>query len=250
METKRNIQGYLECDGTITKITSLEDIKAFVAKFGKSVDEITEFELDKLTENNCEKDNPFVDDCGVRYYTNPLRVASVSMPGFENYKVREGTVAICKSAFSLKNNNLIKAMYLSDSVIVIGPNAFFCNRALRTLRLPRNLLKIGDGAFYGCCGLLSVSLPHTLRVIGAKAFEECSMNEMVIPSSVRKVGSHAFRECSKLKEVTFEGAPEEINSGIFDRCTSLEKVIVPKGSKDYFTTVLFPLGSDKIVEKL
>ena len=42
------IQGYLESEGIIVKISSVEDIKNFLEKLGRTINEITEIELDKL----------------------------------------------------------------------------------------------------------------------------------------------------------------------------------------------------------
>ena len=55
-DCKRIIQGYLECDGSIVRISSLEDIKDFLSKYGKAISEISESELDELTKKTVQGD--------------------------------------------------------------------------------------------------------------------------------------------------------------------------------------------------
>ena len=69
---ERKIQGYLECDGSIVRISSLEDIKNFITKYGKTVNEISDLELEELTNQEYNANDCITDDCGVTYKNNPL----------------------------------------------------------------------------------------------------------------------------------------------------------------------------------
>lgn len=248
---KRIINGYLECDGSIVKITSFEEIKAFITKFGKSISEMTESELDELTEQSENDEKRIKDDCDVFYLSNPSRLESGSI--LESYKVQEGTLSIMNNAFRksvYSNNNVIMtSVYIPDSVICIGAYAFNMNKGLQLLRMSNNLIKIGEESFGFCSKLSRIILPNTLQIIGARAFNYCSITEITIPASVWKIGAHAFKGCKNLKYVSFEGIPQQINSGLFDECKSLEKIIVPKTKRDYYIKALFPMDSKLIVEK-
>jgi hypothetical protein len=242
MEKKKQFQGYLECDGAIVKISSFEDIESFICRFGKTINDISELDIDKLLNKDGET---IIDDCGVCYITNPLILKRGSL--IESYKIKEGTLVVSNNAFSF-NDGILKSIFIPDTVIGIGHSAFL-NQSLSNLRLSEILIKIGDYAFRNCSNLSSVSLPSTLMYIGKEAFYNCSITHIVIPNSVVTIGAHAFSENMLLNQVYFEGVPKEISSGIFDKCKSLKKIIVPSGTKDYFEKELFPMEHDIIIEQ-
>lgn len=239
---ERKIQGYLECDGTIVKISSLDDIRCFVAKYGKSINDMTETELDELTNKTGEM---FSDDCEVRYLSNPLILKCGVQ--INNYKIKDGTIAISNQAFM--NVTYLNSIYIPDSVLCIGSYAFNCNNGLSTIRISNNLIKIGDYAWGGCEKLSSFIFPPTVKIIGKNAFYKCALKEIILPSSVLKIGAHAFSDNVQLKNVTFEGVPSEISSGVFDNCNSLERISVPKGSRELFIKALFPIDEKIIIEQ-
>ena len=69
---ERKIQGYLECDGSIVRISSLEDIKNFITKYGKTVNEISDLELEELTNQEYNANDCITDDCHVTSKNDPL----------------------------------------------------------------------------------------------------------------------------------------------------------------------------------
>ena len=69
---ERKIQGYLECDGSIVRISSLEDIKNFITKYGKTVNEISDLELKELTNRDHDAKNRITDDCNITSKNDPL----------------------------------------------------------------------------------------------------------------------------------------------------------------------------------
>ena len=252
METKKSIHGYLECDDTIAKISSFEDIQQFVNKFGKSIAEITEAELDELTTKEGEVEQ---DDCGVGYLSNPYilkcgpRKHSV-YPPLESYKVKDNTIATSGHAFDASKRDIasLKAISMPDSLIVIGHQSFRYNQLLSLVKLSKSLIKIGDYAFYHCSHLLDIILPESLKIIGLGSFQSCALSSLTIPASVTTIRSHAFSECHDLKVIEFKGIPTTIGSGIFDKCEKIEKIIVPQGSRNYFVKELFPITDISIVE--
>lgn len=84
--------------------------------------------------------------------------------------------------------------------------------ALRSVVFPDGLVAIGDAAFSFCTELKSVTIPASVEHIGVAAF--CG---------------------SGLVRVEFLGVPREIDPTVFAGCEHLEKIIVPKGSIDYFS---------------
>ena len=134
---ERKIQGYLECDGSIVRISSLDDIKNFITKYGKTVNEISDLELEELTNQKYNANDCITDDCGVTYKNNPLVLLfKPYRRDIENYKIKEGTVAIANRVFI--GGTWLKNILFPDSVIAIGESAFYRCR-IGQLKLPASL---------------------------------------------------------------------------------------------------------------
>ena len=257
MERKQNIQGYLECDGIITKISSLDDAEEFVAKHKSSESLLTEKFLDDLITID---DKIEVDDCNVSYLQSwPILKRADSFFIYSSYKVRQGTVAIANRAFcfekekiivdgrTIVRRNCLSAIYLPESIFIIGEAAFSQNISLYTINMPEKLIKIANYAFAGCVSLVDVHLPMGLHYIGSSAFSNSGIEEITIPSSVQRIDSHAFSNCKKLRKVLFEGCPTNLGSAIFE-CSPVEKIVIPNGTKDYYTKELFEIDKNIIHE--
>ena len=143
-DDERKIQGYLECNGSIVRISSLEDIKNFITKYGKTVNEISDLELEELTNQKYNANDCITDDCGVTYKNNPLVLLfKPYRRDIENYKIKEGTVAITNEAFYSNDIRIsLKNILIPDSVIAIGESAFYRCR-IGQLKLPASLRYIG-----------------------------------------------------------------------------------------------------------
>lgn len=251
-ECKRIIQGYLECDGSIVRISSLEDIKDFLSKYGKAISEMSESELDELTKKNSNFNDYFTDDCDISYTESPL-VLQVGTC-IESYKIKEGTVAIADEAFKLSGwshnaSRAIKNIYIPDSVIAIGKSAFAQKENLVGIYLPKALIKIGDSAFVSCHHIEQLQLPISLKYIGGHAFQYTNIKSISFPDNVQKIGSFAFAGCSNLESIEFNGLPKIIGSEVFSNCTALREIIIPQGTKAYFEKELFPISKELFVEK-
>ena len=225
---ERKIQGYLECDGSIVRISSLEDIKNFITKYGKTVNEISDLELEELTNRDHDANDCIKDDCGVTYKNNPLVL--LSKPNYrdiENYKIKEGTVAITNKAFNANQGErtLLKNVLIPDSVIAIGELAF-CNCCIEQLRFPASL-----------------------RYIGSYAFHQNEIKSISFPKNIQKIGSYAFARCEQLERIEFNGLPKSIGSEVFSGCKALKEIVIPQGSSDFFEKELFPISRELFIEK-
>lgn len=225
---ERKIQGYLECDGSIVRISSLEDIKNFITKYGKTVNEISDLELKELINPKFNVNDCIKDDCGVIYKNNPLILLS-SGYAIENYKIKEGTVAIANWAFLLKST---------------------WNRAqFKNILFPDSVIAIGESAFSNCC-IEQLKFPASLRYIGSYAFHQNDIKSIAFPKNIQEIGSYAFAGCDQLERIEFNGLPKSIGPEVFSGCKALKEIVIPQGSSDFFEKELFPISRELFVEKI
>lgn len=248
----RIIKGYLECDGSIVRISSLEDIMNFVSKYGKAISEMSEKELEELTKRNSNSKEYITDDCNIIYMENPLILQVGTC--IENYKIKDGTIAIADEAFKLsdwsRNASLkIRNILIPDSVVAIGHSSFVNKQNLIGINFPKALMRIGDQAFAGCHLVDSILFPDSLKYIGGHAFQFTHIKRISLPTTVKKIGSFAFADCSELESIEFKGLPEIIGSEILGNCSALKEIIIPQGTADYFKKELFPISKELFIEK-
>lgn len=247
------INGYIELDGRIQRIDSIEDLKQIVNKLGKSFTDLTEKEFKELTEKYLS--DGYKDDCGCTYSENQLWDVVKSS---NQYKVLEGTIAIHRSAFYCDykyrakghcGQEQIENILLPQSLIAIGQKAFRYN-VFKNIELPDSVQYIGDEAFMDCdnweCERLS--LPMDLRFMGTRAFRNCcKIKAVVFNENIKVIHSMAFQNCTSLEWAYIPNTVEEIGSGIFDGCTNLKNIFIPIGSREQFER-FFPFDKDKLAE--
>ena len=73
-----------------------------------------------------------------------------------------------------------------------------------------------------------VVIPSNVSSIAPQVFKNSRIQSIVMPESLTCIGSSAFEQCKYLKKIVIEGAIEELESGVFTHCESLEEVIISK----------------------
>lgn len=99
----------------------------------------------------------------------------------------------------------------------ILPLSFRKQKRLTTAFIPNGTISIGDASFSLCPALKQVTIPASVEHIGVAAF--CK---------------------SGIEVLTFEGKPSYIEASAFIGCDKLKRVIVPVGTKDFFTHFFEP----------
>ena len=254
------ICGFIELNGELVKISSVEDLKVIANRLGSAFTELTipDYEIicDKM-QGEYEKD-----DCGVFYSKDGRKVYFAPITSNE-YIIRSGVIAIANYAFNwhyyqfggkLYTNRCtheknITKLLIPDTVIAIGSEAFSDNTAINEIIVSHKLEYIGQRAFSGCKYMMDFGLPTKVKYIETEAFDGCwnAFRELSIPASVRHIGSHAFRNCLTLEKVVFSAPIGKIGSGIFESCDKLSEIVVPKGCVEQFRKQL-PFYSEIISE--
>ena len=224
---ERKIQGYLECDGSIVRISSLEDIKNFITKYGKTVNEISDLELEELTNRDHDEKKRITDDCNITSKNDPLVLFSKTYGlEIENYKIKERTVDLATKLFRCSDKEVpLKNVLIPDSVIAIGDYAFFN------------------------CNIGQLKFPDSLKHIGTLAFYWNKIKSISFPKNILSIGDSAFGECKELERIEFNGLPMSIGSEVFSGCTAMKEIVIPQGSSDFFEEELFPISRELFVEK-
>ena len=255
------ICGFIELNGELVKISSVEDLKAFATRLGSAFTELTTQDYEKL----CAKmQGEFeTDDCGVLYSKDGRKVFLAPITSNE-YIIKSGAIAITSYAFNwhyylyngvLSTNNKyiyeknISKLLIPDSVIAIGSEAFGDNNAIEKIIVSQKLEYIGQRAFRGCKKMKGFCFPPSVKYIETEAFDGCynAFNELTIPASVKYIGSHAFRDCLTIEKVILSGPIDKIGSGIFESCDKLSAIVVPKECVEQFREQL-PFYSEIITE--
>lgn len=175
----------------------------------------------------------------------------------------QAVVAIAEKAFE---NSTIEALYIPDSVEIIGLGALAKCNSLRTLRTPvltvgdthpyfgalfgassyevnnsavsrkLSMLIVGgdvrdvpDYALYDCTSLQCVSLPDSVERIGKFAFWGCMSLEWLDLSStsLMHMGMRALTNCTSLLRLDLPKTVVSIGEGAVEGCGSLEGMTLP-----------------------
>ncbi len=170
---------------------------------------------------------------------------------------------IDENAFANQEN--LCALYIPDSVTVIGFGALKDCNALETLRTPvievqdhpyfgalfgaasyeinasevpdsltavilgESIQSIPPYAFYDCNSITCVSLPKTLTAVEKFAFRSCSSLEYLnlADTSLQSVGTRALTDCMALLRFDLPATVTSIGEGVLEGCGSLSAMTLP-----------------------
>ena len=105
--------------------------------------------------------------------------------------------------------------HIPESVIAIGPNAFFESN-LHRVHFPEGLQRIEYGAFMFNRNLAAIELPKSLVYLGPRAFEyNRSLEEVIIPPGIREIKYQTFSRCINLRSVILPPNLERIGEHAF-----------------------------------
>ncbi len=198
------------------------------------------------------------------------------------YIVKDGTLTIAESAFSLIN---ISGIIIPDSVEFIGESAFYnsyviiyCNSGsyaesyaiendisyapIPDLGDPESLYiyeKYENGVEITEVNKFisgDVVIPSTLGgypvlSIGYYAFNNCDeITSVTVPEGVTYIGQEAFYACNSLTDVTLPASLEYISTNTFEGCISLENITVAEENTEYKSVdgILFTKSDDTLMK--
>lgn len=142
------------------------------------------------------------------------------------YDSREG----CNAIIETNTNKLIVGCaetVIPNSIVSVGPNAFFGCDFLYFINIPKEVKNIEDNAFCGCSQLKSVTMANGLVDIRDGAFWNCStLESFTVPESVINIGDGSFSGCDMLKTIAFPKKIRHIASCAFSHCYNLRVIFI------------------------
>jgi hypothetical protein len=107
---------------------------------------------------------------------------------------------------------------------------------LQQVNIGKGVASIGNSAFQNCYSLSSVVIPEGVTSIGGSAFYYCSsLSSVVIPEGVASIGNSAFQNCYSLGIIRFEAAtPPTANANAWSSVPTDCKIYVPAASLEAY----------------
>lgn len=128
---------------------------------------------------------------------------------------------------AFRNCTNLECVFGSKRLRIIGPFVFYNCSSLTQVNFSRIAVHyIDESAFEYCRNLTNFTMSYQTIGTGPKAFAHTSIEKIEF---FHNIGTFCFAHCTKLVEVNMtRSSATALNSAIFDQCTSLKVVHLPK----------------------
>lgn len=125
---------------------------------------------------------------------------------------------------------------IPNNITSIGTAAFSSCKSLTSIAIPDSVTRLPSAVFFDCTSLTSVTIGNGVTSMDTNIFRGCiSLTSATIGNSIKSINNGVFYGCSKLESVILSSiTPPTIRSDTFKNCTTLSKIIVPKGCGDAY----------------
>ncbi len=168
-----------------------------------------------------------------------------TMPANTHITLREGTLGIAGSAFSICSG--LTSVTIPNSVTSIGSNAFEDCSGLTSITIPNSVTSIGGFAFWGCSvtdlvwnarncfdlgdmptsNIERIIIGNEVEVLPSNFMKDSKITTVSIPNSVTSISYQAFYGCSRLTSVSIPNSVTYIGDRAFYCCSELASLNIP-----------------------
>lgn len=198
----------------------------------------------------------FRDCTNIKSVSIPNSITSLEMgafygcSGLKTINIPNSVTSIGRECFECTG---LETILIPDGVEGLNEAVFKNCSNLHTINILGEIKYIGVGAFRGCSNLQSIIIPCSVDSIGYAAFRESGLKTIEVPSSTKVLGGDVFFGCENLESAIL---PDNIKIGYqsfsqcihlrkirlgenivfddlgytFNRCISLDSVLIPKGA--------------------
>lgn len=171
---------FTECDNLSRIIVPSGKKEMFEHPYFGGIVLVEEQDVEKYSEEVTDEDlaTAWIDEFGAKYSSDKKRL--LKGPEVASYIINNGTLVICESAFSM--NEYLTDVYMPDSVVQIGKNAFWSCKKLNNVTLSKSVKVIKTCTFEYCFSLRNIDIPESVKKIESGAFVGCPCkNNLIIP---------------------------------------------------------------------
>lgn len=172
--------------------------------------------------------NPYFKEVDGVLYNKKMTKLIFCPPAYQSsvFTVPETVIKIAPNAFT--DCRFIKKIMISDTVKVIGDNAFAFS-TIEEVHLPKGLQNITRRMFYCCEKLQSIYLPQSIKAIRHGAFSGCiGLKELHLPENLEIIEGCAFAHCDKIQKLYLPETLKYIDLDSFNDMYGLTEVISAK----------------------
>ena len=146
-----------------------------------------------------------------------------------SFVIPDTVTEIGTSAFSKCKN--LTDIWLSNSIKILGENAFKECNALKEIIIPNGVIEIGQSAFENCDSLIAIKIPDSVTKIGSRILAECkSLKSVELPENITEIPAVTFVNCPMLESVKVPYGVKSVGENAFRNCTSLKQIELPENA--------------------
>ncbi len=150
----------------------------------------------------------------------------LEIPATVHYRNVDFTVTkINQSAF--KEHEILASVIIPKTVSVIGPEAFYGCKALKTLKIGGEIMHCGENAFAETAITAPIYTGNTLVYCPA------NQKEYKINNGTTTILEYAFSNCNDMSEITIPSSVSTIYTSSFAHCDNLSSITIEQGNKFY-----------------
>lgn len=140
---------------------------------------------------------------------------------------------------------------ISGKIFGQGGNDSTANYYAKNIRFGNNKTILETDAVSRCYSLKTVIIPDTITTINSSVFSFCNtLVSAIIPNSITQSSYIPFPRCSALRFVVLPNTNvflNHSNSGLFQDCICLKKIIIPKNSNNLGTNFLYSCNAISLI---